>query len=1515
MAFLDRFGGKKKSGKVLSAEEIKQLLEEADRLCENEEYDKAFALDSRAAEAGDARAQTHMGWYYENGYGVTQDFDKAFEWYSRAAEQNFAPAQYCLGMCYEEAVGTAANPAEARRYYALAAAQGMEEAKEALARLTDSDDNKTETPRLSDDEIQYAADVALALLEREQFDAAKEKAKGAAEYGNPTAMYVLGFCLLREVPDGSLGAEAEKWLRASADAGFAQAMLCLGIAYSQGKGVHKNLEAAAELFEAAANAGNRHAYYHLGCCYEFGEGVGRNISRAVELYRKGADVGDPLAQFSLGQCYMTGTGVEEDYEEAARLFKAAAEQGCEGAQESLAMLEPLQAPELSAEELMEGKLADAEQFMADRNYDAARPLIEECAEVGMPRAQTIMGHFYCKALAGYPRNSAKALKWYRRGADGGDVEAMFGAAAILETDGKEADIVEAARYYEHAAAAGNKEAAYRLGRVYENGKGVGKDERRAFTWYMVAAEGGDVLSQRIVASMFETGRGTAEDLAQALEWYEKASRGGDLAARKAIERLKAPSDGISASQIESHETEPENITPDQAIHLVTLSNNYYDEGNYDEAAAIDRRLAEAGNFRGINSLGWDYYEGHGVPRDYAQAFDLFLRAAEAGEPRAMVNLGCCYQDGTGVVQDYAEALRWFRRAADAGWYNGYFNLGVLYSRGLGVEANQSEAIGYWKIAAEHGSAAAYACLGNAYENDLNDYVKAFEYYRKGALLGSGISAYNLGVLLEDGKGCDADRERAIYFYRLAVLGGVEDAREALDRLDVYVRLTDEEREAATSLCKDIYDTDRDLALEHAILPAAMNDPWAAEIVALCLTFGSFKDERYAARMFKIAAKAGLSASQDNLGWCYEKGLGVDIDHIESVYWYRKGAENGSMHAMSCYAWCLSNGFGCDINFAEAMDWYRRAAEKGDPRAFYNLGVMYERGQGAPIDYDEARRLYRKAADMNYDGAEQAIKNIEGKVTPVDGSDEALAHAADSLYDEGHYDEAFAKARRPADNGNPMAAQVLGLCYEFGRGTAKDMTQAVKYYSIAAEAGFTTSLLNLGVAYQYGEGGLPIDLKKAVDLYRKAAEKGDRVAQCNLGYCYEQGDGVAKDLTQAAYWYRKSADQNWARAQAYLGECYEKGWGVTENHKTALDLYFKSAANGHSYGQMRLARCYDFGIGIAKNAEEALRWYTKAADGGNEFARTRLAEVKADLSSEFPAEIIEQGRKADEAYGAGRYDEAFRLARIPAEAGEPRGCEVLALCYDFGNGTEPDMAQAVRFYKISAAAGLSASQLNLGVAYENGEGGLSIDLEKAVELYRAAAEQGHRIAQCNLGWCYEKGLGVEIDMAQAAHWYRKSADKGWARAQLNLGVAYEFGNGVIQDVARSVALYRAAAEQGNRIAQCNLGYCYEIGKGVDKDMSEAAEWYRKSADQEWPRAQAYLGELYEKGEGVPCDVEQALKLYRMAAERNYPYAQSCLGRCYENGIGVRRDIGQAIEWYEKAADNGNEYAKKRLQELK
>jgi len=115
-----------------------EMLAEADRLCDLERYDEAFLFDLRAAEAGNARAMTHLGWYYENGLGTPYNPVKAFEWYRRGAYKGFAPAQFCLGQCYEEGIGIVPNIAEALRLYSLAAEQKLEDAIEALVRLKKS---------------------------------------------------------------------------------------------------------------------------------------------------------------------------------------------------------------------------------------------------------------------------------------------------------------------------------------------------------------------------------------------------------------------------------------------------------------------------------------------------------------------------------------------------------------------------------------------------------------------------------------------------------------------------------------------------------------------------------------------------------------------------------------------------------------------------------------------------------------------------------------------------------------------------------------------------------------------------------------------------------------------------------------------------------------------------------------------------------------------------------------------------------------------------------------------------------------------------------------------------------------------------------------------------------------------------------------------------------------------------------------------------------------------------------
>ncbi len=68
---------------------------------------------------------------------------------------------------------------------------------------------------------------------------------------------------------------------------------------------------------------------------------------------------------------------------------------------------------------------------------------------------------------------------------------------------------------------------------------------------------------------------------------------------------------------------------------------------------------------------------------------------------------------------------------------------------------------------------------------------------------------------------------------------------------------------------------------------------------------------------------------------------------------------------------------------------------------------------------------------------------------------------------------------------------------------------------------------------YNGTGIAKDLTEAVRLYRLAAVQGNANAQNNLGVMYETGTGVAKDLAEAVRLYRLAADQGNAAAHFNL----------------------------------------------------------------------------------------------------------------------------------------------------------------------------------------------------------------------------------------------------------------------------------------------------------------------------------------------------------------------------------------------
>ena|SRR5271167_3961669 len=92
----------------------------------------------------------------------------------------------------------------------------------------------------------------------------------------------------------------------------------------------------------------------------------------------------------------------------------------------------------------------------------------------------------------------------------------------------------------------------------------------------------------------------------------------------------------------------------------------YNKGDYVTAVKEWRPLADQGVAAAQFNLGLLYYDGHGVPLDFAQAADWFTKAAEQDYGKAQYDLGAMYGIGKGVKRDYVQAYKWLNLCAAKG---------------------------------------------------------------------------------------------------------------------------------------------------------------------------------------------------------------------------------------------------------------------------------------------------------------------------------------------------------------------------------------------------------------------------------------------------------------------------------------------------------------------------------------------------------------------------------------------------------------------------------------------------------------------------------------------------------------------------------------------------------------------------------------------------------------------------------------------------------------------------------
>lgn len=226
--------------------------------------------------------------------------------------------------------------------------------------------------------------------------------------------------------------------------------------------------------------------------------------------------------------------------------------------------------------------------------------------------------------------------------------------------------------------AGETEARYRVGKLYEEGKGVARNYRAAAELYRPAAESGHALAQVALGVLYQEGWGVPKDRHLALQWFDKASNQGNPWGQYAV--------GVWLA-----------FPGDWENRLPATGSFWFELG-------AKQGLAEA-----QYELGDVFFSGDGTRPNGKLALYWYRKAAEQGYPRAMAGMDEILSgafprlEGDEVETDVRQSFVWTLKAANHG--HGLSQLGAAhdYLVGRGVEKDIVEALKWRAIARRAGT--------------------------------------------------------------------------------------------------------------------------------------------------------------------------------------------------------------------------------------------------------------------------------------------------------------------------------------------------------------------------------------------------------------------------------------------------------------------------------------------------------------------------------------------------------------------------------------------------------------------------------------------------------------------------------------------------------------------------------------------------------------------------------------------------------------------------------------------
>lgn len=458
------------------------------------------------------------------------------------------------------------------------------------------------------------------------------------------------------------------------------------------------------------------------------------------------------------------------------------------------------------------------------------------------------------------------------------------------------DYEDALDDYEEAMNRGSDEGRSYYARMLAYGIGCDSEEEKAVELLNASVDNNDGLAMAFLGKLYLEGKGVEKDLNKAIELLTKSS---DLNCAEGCNELaECYLNGVGVS--------------------VDLQ----------KAADLFLESADQSNVVGLLKLAKMAKEGLGIKQDFKYAIELLHRASRLGCIEADVEAGHFFFE----KEKDSMAFKCFKKAADAGYGEGEAMLGKFYRYGIGVDVDYQSAVHYLKSGAEHNNAEAMQILGRCYEEgqgvkknlkkavewysksaDLNflsgidcyarclfdgiglkkpNPQRAIQMFKKSADLGNFASAFNLAVILKDGKPEDdiqPDLNEAFKYFKMAADDGNSTALLQVARMLKEGRGTSKNISEAAELFEKIVQNSEDeivksdAALELASIHFNKQVP--------------NYDMKIAAKYFKVAADLGDTYAQTNYGYMLETGTGTLKNIDQAKKYFKMAADKGNEYAI------------------------------------------------------------------------------------------------------------------------------------------------------------------------------------------------------------------------------------------------------------------------------------------------------------------------------------------------------------------------------------------------------------------------------------------------------------------------------------------------------------------------------------------------------------------------------------------------------------------------------------------